>query len=198
MKNYISHLYIVFMAMVMMACQSEEVDAMPPTDNEQQNLTMNLKLNNNTITVKLADNAATKALVERLKGGAVTYNAHDYGGFEKVGSLGFSLPSNDTYITTEPGDIMLYTSNQLCIFFDSNSWEYTPIGKIEGLSAQQLKDAFGTGEVSITLSLDNSTDVASIPANQAKSNSIYALNGQKLAEVPTKGMYIENGIKKIK
>ena len=159
---------------------------------------MNLKVNNSTMKVKLADNAATKALVERLKGGAVTYNAHDYGGFEKVGALGFSLPSNDTYITTEPGDIMLYTSNQLCIFFDSNSWEYTPIGKIEGMTKQQLKDAFGTGEVSITLSLDNSTGVASISANQAKSNSIYALNGQKLAEAPARGMYIEDGVKKVK
>ena len=160
--------------------------------------TMNLKVNNNTMKVKLADNAATKALVERLKEGAITYNAHDYGGFEKVGALGFSLPSNDTYITTEPGDIMLYTSNQLCIFFDSNSWEYTPIGKIEGMTKQQLKDAFGTGEVSITLSLDNSTSVASISANQTKSNNIYALNGQKLAEVPAKGMYIEDGVKKVR
>ena len=160
--------------------------------------TMNLKVNNSTLPVKLADNAATKALVERLKDGAVNYNAHDYGGFEKVGALGFSLPSNDTHITTEPGDIMLYTSNQLCIFFDSNSWEYTPIGKIEGMTAQQLKDAFGTGEVTITLSLDNLTGVASISANQAKSSSIYALNGQKLAEVPAKGMYIEDGVKKRK
>lgn len=160
--------------------------------------TMNLKVNNSTMKVKLSDNAATKALVERLKEGTITYNAYDYGGFEKVGALGFSLPSNDTYITTEPGDIMLYTSNQLCIFFDSNSWEYTPIGKIEGMTKQQLKDAFGTGEVSITLSLDNSTSVASISANQTKSNSIYALNGQKLAEVPAKGMYIEDGVKKLK
>ena len=160
--------------------------------------TMNLKVNNSTMKVKLSDNAATKALVERLKGGAVTYNAHDYGGFEKVGTLGFSLPSNDTYITTEPGDIMLYTSNQLCIFFDSNSWEYTPIGKIEGMTKQQLKDVFGTGEVSITLSLDNPTGVASISANQAKSNSIYALNGQKLSNVPARGMYIEDGVKKVK
>ena len=160
--------------------------------------TMNLKVNNSTMKVKLSDNAATKALVERLKEGTITYNAHDYGGFEKVGALGFSLPSNDTYITTEPGDIMLYTSNQLCIFFDSNSWEYTPIGKIEGMTKQQLKDAFGTGEVSITLSLDNSTGVASISANQTKSNSIYALNGQKLAEVPARGMYIEDGVKKVK
>ena len=160
--------------------------------------TMNLKVNNSTMKVKLSDNAATKALVERLKEGTITYNAYDYGSFEKVGALGFSLPSNDTYITTEPGDIMLYTSNQLCIFFDSNSWEYTPIGKIEGMTKQQLKDAFGTGEVSITLSLDNSTSVASISANQTKSNSIYALNGQKLAEVPAKGMYIEDGVKKVK
>lgn len=160
--------------------------------------TMNLKVNNSTMKVKLSDNAATKALVERLKEGTITYNAYNYGGFEKVGALGFSLPSNDTYITTEPGDIMLYTSNQLCIFFDSNSWEYTPIGKIEGMTKQQLKDAFGTDEVSITLSLDNSTGVASISANQTKSNSIYALNGQKLAEVPAKGMYIEDGVKKVK
>lgn len=168
-------------------------------DNDDDNtMNLNLKVNNSTMKVKLADNAATKALVERLKEGAITYNAHDYGGFEKVGALGFSLPSNDTYITTEPGDIMLYTSNQLCIFFDSNSWEYTPIGKIEGMSKQQLKDAFGTGEVSITLSLDNSTGVASISANQTKSNSIYALNGQKLAEVPARGMYIEDGVKKVK
>ena len=158
--------------------------------------TMNLKVNNNTLKVTLADNAATKALVERLKEGAITYNAHDYGGFEKVGALGFSLPSNDTYITTEPGDIMLYTSNQLCIFFDSNSWEYTPIGKIEGMTKQQLKDAFGTGEVSITLSLDNSTGVASISTNQTKSNSIYSLNGQKVAQ-PHKGIYIVNGEKKV-
>ena len=168
-------------------------------DNDDDNtMNLNLKVHNSTMKVKLADNAATKALVERLKEGAITYNAHDYGGFEKVGALGFSLPSNDTYITTEPGDIMLYTSNQLCIFFDSNSWEYTPVGKIEGMTKQQLKDAFGTGEVSITLSLDNSTGVASISANQTKSNSIYALNGQKLAEVPARGMYIEDGVKKVK
>ncbi len=171
---------------------------MPPAYNEQSNTTMILKVNNSTLKVKLADNAATRALVERLKNGVVTYTAHDYGDFEKVGALGFSLPSNDTYITTEPGDIMLYTSNQLCIFFDSNSWEYTPIGKIEGMTKQQLKDSFGTGEVSITLSIDNSTGIASVSSNQAKANSIYTLSGQKLAKTPAKGMFIENGVKIVK
>ncbi|MBQ0068543.1 MAG: NAD(P)H-dependent oxidoreductase [Bacteroidales bacterium] len=160
--------------------------------------TMKLQVNNSTLKVKLADNAATKALLERLKEGAITYNAHDYGGFEKVGALGFSLPSNDTFITTEAGDIMLYTSNQLCIFFDSNSWDYTPIGKIEGMTKQQLKDAFGTGEVSITLSLDNSAGITSVTVNQAKATGIYTLTGQKVSEIPEKGIYIENGVKKVR
>ena len=160
--------------------------------------TMKLQVNNSTLKVKLADNAATKALLERLKEGAITYNAHDYGGFEKVGALGFSLPSNDTYITTEPGDIMLYTSNQLCIFFDSNSWDYTPIGKIEGMTKQQLKDAFGNGNVSITLSLDNSTGITAVTVDNAKAKGIYTLTGQKISEIPEKGIYIENGVKKVR
>ncbi len=159
--------------------------------------TMNLEVNNTIFKVNLADNSATRALLERLKEGPITYNAHDYGGFEKVGALGFSLPSNDTYITTEPGDIVLYTSDQLCVFFDSNSWDYTPIGKIEGMP-QQLQEVFGTGEVSITLSLDNLTGVDLVSANKAKASSIYDLKGHKLAQAPTKGMYIENGIKKAK
>lgn len=115
--------------------------------------TMNLKVNNQTVKVNLAKNTATEALLTRLKNGPITYTANDYGGFEKVGALGFSLPSSDTDITTEAGDIMLYTNNQLCIFFDSNSWQYTRIGKIEGMTKDQLKNTFGDGQVNITLSL---------------------------------------------
>lgn len=115
--------------------------------------TMNLKVNNQTVKVNLTKNAATEALLTLLKNGPITYTANDYGGFEKVGALGFSLPSSDTDITTEAGDIMLYTNNQLCIFFDSNSWQYTRIGKIEGMTKDQLKNTFGDGQVNITLSL---------------------------------------------
>ena len=198
MWNLFQKLRWMIPAMSLMACQSEDAYATPPSDEIQSNTTMNLKVNNKTLKVKLADNAATLALLERLKEGAITYNANDYRGFEKVGALGFSLPTNDTYITTEAGDIMLYTSNQLCIFFDNNSWQYTRIGKIEGMTRQQLKEAFGTGEVSITLMLDNPTSIATIFTSQAKANSAYSMNGQKLAEVPAKGLFINNGNKIIK
>lgn len=160
--------------------------------------TMNLIVNNHTLKVTLADNSATQALLSKLKDSPIRYNAHDYGGFEKVGALGFSLPSSDVNITTETGDIMLYTSNQLCIFFESNSWEYTRIGKIEGMTEEQLKEAFGSGEVSITLSLGEPTAIKDIPVNKTTTTGIYNLNGQCFKEAPAKGMYIENGVKKVR
>lgn len=194
MHKALSHVFLFLAAFLMMACESEEVNAMTPTDNST---TMTLTVNNHTLKVNLADNAATEALLSRLHDGPITYTANDYGGFEKVGALGFSLPSNDTYITTEPGDIMLYTSNQLCIFFGQNSWEYTRIGKIEGMTAEQLKSAFGNEKVSITLTLDNAAGINMVTA-QDTDGKIHSVNGQKLNAAPAKGVYIENGIKKIK
>lgn len=109
----------------------------------------------NTLTATLADNATTRALTEALRQSPITYQASDYGGFEKVGALGRTFVTADEYITTQPGDIMLYQGSSLVIFYGSNSWQYTPVGKIEGLTVEQLKSALkaGQGTVAITLSL---------------------------------------------
>lgn len=77
----------------------------------------------------------------------------NYGGFEKVGSLGTNLPTNDTQITTIVGDIMLYQGNSIVIFYGSNSWSYTRLGKIESATKESLLEVLGTEEVTITLSL---------------------------------------------
>ena len=76
-----------------------------------------------------------------------------YGGFEQVGSIGSILPSSDTRITTNPGDIVLYSSNQIVIFYDSNTWAYTKLGHIN-LSKSELTDLLGDEDVVITLSLE--------------------------------------------
>lgn len=101
----------------------------------------------------LAENSAAGALVELLRQGDITYTADDYGGFEKVGSLGHTLPKSDTKITTQAGDVMLYLGNQIVMFYGSNSWSYTRLGRIEGYSATELQSLFGTGSVQVTLSL---------------------------------------------
>lgn len=113
-----------------------------------------IKVNNNVLEVKLEDNEATKSLVERLKNGDITVNANEYGGFEKVGNLGFSLPRNDTNINTSAGDIVLYQGNQISLFYNSNSWSYTKLGKIQNVSSGELKRILGSGDVTLVLSLN--------------------------------------------
>lgn len=87
-----------------------------------------------------------------LKRNGLTINMHMYGGFEQVGSIGSTLPSADTRITTIPGDIVLYSSNQIVIFYDSNTWTYTKLGHIN-LSKSELTDLFGDEDVVLTLNL---------------------------------------------
>ena len=45
---------------------------------------------------------------------------------------------------------------------------------------------------------DYTTGIDYVSADQALENGIYSLDGKKLNKVPAKGIYIENGIKKIK
>ena len=80
-----------------------------------------LKVRSHILNVKLEDNSAAKTLMNHLKNGDVTVYAEDYGNFEKVGNLGFSLPRSDEYITTSPGDIVLYDGNEISLFYNSNS-----------------------------------------------------------------------------
>lgn len=103
-------------------------------------------------TVTLANTDAARALAEHLQTGPVTVNLHAYGGFEKVGALPWSLPANDEQIITSPGDVMLYQGDQITIFTDSNSWTYTPLGRIEGATSDSLLEVFGDGDVDVVLS----------------------------------------------
>ena len=112
-----------------------------------------LKVNDAVFDVELENNSATQELMKTLKNGNVTINASDYGNFEKVGPLGFSLPTNDENVNTAPGDIVLYQGNQISLFYDSHSWSYTKIGKIQNVDSNQLKNVLGSGDVKLTLSL---------------------------------------------
>ena len=79
-----------------------------------------ITIDGKTLSVELVDNVATQTLVAVLQEGDITYEAHDYGGFEKVGALGRSLPTNDTQTTTQAGDVILYSGNQIVLFYGSN------------------------------------------------------------------------------
>ena len=106
-----------------------------------------------TFTASFADNTGANALRELLANGPITIDMSDYGSFEKVGSLGQSLPTSNSQTTTQAGDIVLYQGNQIVIFYGSNSWSYTRLGRIQSLSGWE--EALGSGNVSVTFSLTN-------------------------------------------
>lgn len=121
-----------------------------------KNNTLRVSVNGRSFTATLLDNAATEALKERLAQGTVTLRMDDYGDMEKVGSLGFSLPRNDSRTTTAPGDIVLYQGNSIVIFYGSNTWSYTRLGKVDGVSSrEQMLERWGAaGSADVTLSLE--------------------------------------------
>lgn len=102
------------------------------------------------------DNSSAEDFIALLREGDITIEMEDYGGFEKVGSLGRSLSTNDRSITTQPGDVILYQGSSVTIYYDTNTWNFTLLGRIQGLSQEDLKDILGEGSVSVTFSLKDS------------------------------------------
>ncbi len=115
-------------------------------------MNMKVQVENETFTATLEHNAAVDALVNMMKEAPVTIRMRDYAGFEKVGSLGTSLPTSNRQTTTHAGDIVLYQGNQIVIFYGSNAWSYTRLGKIDDLTG--WSDALGSGNVTVTFSLE--------------------------------------------
>lgn len=115
-----------------------------------------LTVNGCSFTATLVKNSSTDALKKHLAQGNLSIRMNDYGNMEKVGLLGFSLPRNDRHTTTGPGDLILYQGNSLVIYYDTNSWSFTRLGHVDGISTREemLRLLGGTGEVTVTLSLD--------------------------------------------
>ena len=152
-----------------------------------------------THTVTMEDNVGTRALVAALQTENIVYIAHDYGNFEKVGYIGQSFPTDNHQITTSAGDLVLYGGDNICIFYGSNSWSYTRIGKLDGLSADEVRRFVkaGEGEVCITLSLQPIyTGIQELSPNENDEGTAYTITGQ-IAPKGYKGIVIKNGKKRI-
>ena len=120
-------------------------------NNIQESSSMRLLINNSEVSVSWENNEAVAALTDLVKAEPLEVNMSMYGGFEQVGSLGKSLPRNDKQTTTQAGDIVLYSGNQIVIFYGSNSWAYTRLGRIIDKSASELTHLLGNGNVTVCL-----------------------------------------------
>lgn len=123
----------------------------PESEDNSSMKNLVLTVDGTELTVSWENNQAVKELVAYVQEEDILINTSRYGGFEQVGSLPQSFSSSDRQITTNPGDIVLYTSDQMVLFYGSNSWSYTKLGHIEGLTRQELTDLLGKDSVEIRL-----------------------------------------------
>ena len=157
---------------------------------------MYITIDEQTQSVTLVDNDATRELVAALQNAPITVSLND-NNFEIWGALGRSLTTNNEQMTAQPGDIVLYNGNNICIFYSCNSWSYTRLGKIDELSESELRTFLKAGQnnISATLSLTSgSTGIKNIPLSVNMDSNVYSLNGAKVSN-PSKGIYIKNGKK---
>lgn len=115
---------------------------------------VNLKIKDKIFEIELENNSSASVFKDKIRENDIIIKAHDYGGFEKVGDLGFSLPTSDTNITTKPGDLILYQGNKITLYYDTNTYSFTKLGKLLNVNEQELKDILGDGDVELIFSLN--------------------------------------------
>ena len=138
------------------AAEEPKEDAAEPavaedTTEEEETQMLKLRVGETTVAVEWEENESVEALKALCREEPLTISLSMYGGFEQVGPIGTSLPRSDKQTTTEAGDIVLYSGNQIVVFYGSNSWAYTRLGHISDQSAADMTALLGQGDVTITL-----------------------------------------------
>lgn len=134
--------------------ESVNEDVAGNVDNAADITAITITCGDKSLEITLADTVSADAFVKRLTQSDVTVSMSEYGGFEMVGGLSFTLEREDEHMRTNTGDVVLYGGNNIVIFYDSNSWAYTKIGSIKNVSRRELLDFFGaTEDVDVIFSL---------------------------------------------
>ena len=126
---------------------------MAETGDEQEAEAMKLWIGETAAQVAWEDNDAVRALRELVAKQPLTIEMSMYGGFEQVGSIGTDLPRNDAQTTTQAGDIMLYAGDQMVVFYGSNSWAYTRLGRVTDKTDKEMAELLSNGDVTITVDM---------------------------------------------
>jgi hypothetical protein len=133
------------------AASQQESAQSQQTESDEEDSVLKITVGDTELLATFEDNSSAEEFRELLAQGPLTVEMEDYGGFEKVGPLGTTLTRNDTSITTEPGDVILYQGNQITLYYGTNTWSFTRLARIDDPSG--LKEKLGAGTVSVTFSL---------------------------------------------
>ena len=123
-----------------------------PTDPEVVGMELILTVDGTEIEVDWQDNASVDA-IKTLAKDTLTIEMERYGGFEQTGRIGTTIPSSDSSMDVGSGDILLYQSRQVCLYFDDNSYSFTRLGRITGMSESEITELLDKPSVTAVFTL---------------------------------------------
>lgn len=131
--------------------QETQAQSVEHTEYTEETTALQMTIGNTSVSVDWEDNESVQSLKELCRNQPLTIYMSMYGGFEQVGSIGTALPQNDMQTTTSAGDIVLYSGNQMVVFYGSNSCAYTRLGHITDKTQVELTELLSNGNVTVTL-----------------------------------------------
>ena len=129
-----------------------QVQSVEQTEQTVQASALQMTIGDTPVSVDWEDNESVEALKDLCSDQPLTIQMSMYGGFEQVGSIGADLPQNDEQTTTSSGDIVLYSGDQMVVFYGSNTWAYTRLGHIADKTQAELNELLSNGNITVTLS----------------------------------------------
>ena len=131
---------------------SEIRETLAETENSETDEDTEMKLYFSDIEIPISwENCkAVRELEEEVANGDIIVSMSMYGGWEQVGSLGRSYSRTDHQMTAQSGDVVLYNGNQIVVFYGSNAWSYTKLGRME-LSQNELEELLSNGDITLTI-----------------------------------------------
>ena len=135
-------------------CEKETVQSTEPSTEtevqEEEAVTMKLYINDTEVPVVWENNAAVEALAAEAGKGDIVVKMSMYGGNEQFGPLGKSYPASNRQVTTSNGDIVLFNNDQIVVFYGSNTWSYTRLGKM-ALPEEEVTELLSNGDITLRL-----------------------------------------------
>lgn len=150
-------LSLVMMLLVSILCRGATSCDKNDDNNIEKNIPMangkiKITVGSKTFTATLLDNNSAKAFKEMLP---LTIKMNELNGDEKYYDLPNSLPTNSSNPrTTKTGDLMLFGSRTLVLFYKtrSTSYSYTKLGSIDDVTG--LTTALGSGNVTVSFAVE--------------------------------------------
>ena len=133
------------------AVEETEITDKSAIDDEKEY--MKLYFNDTEIPVIWEDNQTVQELMEEAGKGDIVVQMSMYSDNEQVGSLGKSYTKNDEQITTHSGDIVLYSGDKIVVFYGSNSWAYTRLGKMN-IPESDVTELLSNGDITLKIAIE--------------------------------------------